>query len=355
MNKVSKNSLLQSIEDYTKKIENLDGEILKIDEDIEEDLLFIKKKYGSPRKTIVMDSVEQTAESAGPIPMSNGALLWSHNQIALFDLQNLVNGKTLTNGLKTIKINGKNVKEIIGCHNVHSDIQGLILFTTDGLAKRIETTDIHLNNWMNISDDPIISAVVPVFKEDDKLVIIMTNGKMKIIESNTITKSPSKVGEIAAVQVIKPGKDAIVVINKTGGYHFIDMQDIPLLGRSATGIALNICSEAVFMTQIEQNSDDTLITTIRDADGVSYITKTLLEDIEITNRVNKPKKLITLEDGMCISGLNHVDIRDKESKCVLIGPYSSSQISMQNIRTSDMTKIPKRVPVNVLGIVTYNL
>ena len=355
LNKVSKDSLLQNIDDYTKKINDLDGKILEIDKEIEEDLLFIKKKYGTPRKTILLDTVEQIAEASGPIPISNGALLWSYNQIALFDLQNLVNGKTLTNGLKTIKINGKNVKEITGCHNVHHDIQGLIVFTTDGLAKRIETTDIHLNNWMNFADDPVISAVVPVFKEDDKLIVIMTNGKMKIIESNTITKSPSKVGEIAAVQVIEPGKDAIVVCNKTGGYHFIEMKDIPLLGRSASGIALNICSDEVFMTQIEMNSDDTLITTIRDSDGVSYITKTMLEDMEMTNRVNKPKKLITLDNEMCVSGLNHVDIRDKESKCILIGPYSSSQISMQNIRTSDMTKIPKRVPVNVLGIVTYKL
>jgi hypothetical protein len=40
---------------------------------------------------------------------------------------------------------------------------------------------------------------------------------------------------------------------------------------------------------------------------------------------------------------------------VLIGKNSTSQITMQNIRSSDMTKIPKKVPVTTLGIVTFKL
>ena len=78
----------------------------------------------------------------------------------------------------------------------------------------------------------------------------------------------------------------------------------------------------------------------------------LLED---TNRVNKTKKLYELGPGYSISGVSLVNTKDKNSKCVLIGRNSSSQISMSNIRSSDMTKIPKKVPVLSVGIVTYSL
>ena len=355
LNNVSKEGIIASIKDFETKIKDLDGKVLIIDDEIISDLETIKAKYGRPRRTVITELGDEIQESSQPILISNGALLWSHNQYAIFDLQNLVNGKALTNGLKTVKIDNKNVKEIIGCTNINRDVSGIIIFTSDGCAKKIETKDIEANNWNAFSEDPIIVSAVPVFSESDKIIIAMKSGKMKIIESNQITTTSSKVGDVSCAEILDETKDYVMFLNRTGSYHLIKISEIPELGRSAVGVNINLCSEIIYMTQIERNSDDTFITSLQDKDGISYIMKTSQDELEDTNRANKPKKLFDLDDGFITTGINSIDIRDKDAKCILIGPYSSSQISIQNIRTSDMTKIPKRVPVNVLGIITYNL
>ena len=50
-----------------------------------------------------------------------------------------------------------------------------------------------------------------------------------------------------------------------------------------------------------------------------------------------------------------VDIKNKDYKCIMIGKNSTSQISMQNIRTADIDKIPKKVPIAIVGIISYKL
>ena len=135
----------------------------------------------------------------------------------------------------------------------------------------------------------------------------------------------------------------------------IKISDIPLIGKSAGGVLLNIESTNVYMTQIEKDSDDTLIVSLNDQFGDPYIMKRTQDELTETNRANKPKMLINVGDDVIVTNVNHVDIRNKEGKCIMIGPYSSTQMSIQNIRTSDMTRIAKRISVNTLGIVTYNL
>ena len=355
LNRVSKDTLLKNIADLDEKIKDLDGKILRIDDEIKEDLIKIRNKYGRPRRTIVMDLEDEKSEAATSIPMSNGALLWSYNQFAIFDLQNLVNGKALTNGLKTVKINNKNVKEIIGCHNVTKDISGIIIFTTDGCAKKLDISDIqNTNNWVTFKDEPVIQCCVPVFSDDDKIIIINKSGKIKITPSNQFSKQLSKASDVVCAQVVESSKDSLFVMNESGRYHLIKILDIPEAGKTAAGVLLNIECDNCSMTQIERDTDDTIITSLKDEEGYTYIMKTEQADLEDTNRVNKSKKLFDLE-GFTTTNVNHIDIRNKEAKCIIIGPYSSSQMSIQNIRNSDMTKIPKRVPVNTLGIVTYNI
>ena len=134
------------------------------------------------------------------------------------------------------------------------------------------------------------------------------------------------------------------------------MKDIPELSRTAAGVQIVLPeNEKISLTQIERFSDETGICSIIDNDGYSYILKIEQDFLEDTNRVNKPKKLFDLDDEFKSTNINIVNVREKDSKCVLIGRNSTSQITMQNIRSSDMTKLPKKVPVNVLGIVTYKL
>jgi hypothetical protein len=92
-----------------------------------------------------------------------------------------------------------------------------------------------------------------------------------------------------------------------------------------------------------------------DEHGYSYILRVEQDIIEETNRVNKAKKLIELDSGFELTYVNMVNTKDKDYKCILIGKNSTSQITMQNIRSSDMTRLPKRVPVNTLGVVSYKI
>ena len=74
-----------------------------------------------------------------------------------------------------------------------------------------------------------------------------------------------------------------------------------------------------------------------------------------TNRANKPKKLINLDGDFKFMNICEVNVRDKDAKCVLIGKNSTSQINMSNIRSSDLARIPKKVPISLVGLVTYKL
>ena len=109
------------------------------------------------------------------------------------------------------------------------------------------------------------------------------------------------------------------------------------------------------MIQMEQYSYETGLCSIVDDNGYSYVLRIEQDLLEETNRVNKVKKLIELDDGFKMTNVNLVNTKEKDYKCILIGRNSTSQISMQNIRSSDMTRIPKRVPVNTLGIVSYKI
>jgi hypothetical protein len=109
------------------------------------------------------------------------------------------------------------------------------------------------------------------------------------------------------------------------------------------------------MIQVERYTDECGILSIIDNEGYTYLMKIEQELLEDTNRANKPKTLISLDTSFKVTEVNMVNLKDKDCKCILIGRNSTSQISVQNIRTSDMDKIPKKVPVGALGIITYKI
>ena len=76
-------------------------------------------------------------------------------------------------------------------------------------------------------------------------------------------------------------------------------------------------------------------------------------EFEITNRSNKGRLLASLDDGYIFGKINKVNLRDKESKCSLIGRYSTSQISVTNLRTCESGIDTKKVPVETMGILQY--
>lgn len=356
ISKVGKATIIENIKDLEEKIAELDRKLLTIDEDIIADLDFLGKKYGRPRRTTVIDKGMET-EEATQIPMSNGILLWTHNQFAVFDTQNIINGKTLMNGIKTVKYEGKNTKEIIGSHNIESDILGLLVFMRDGTAKRLDIKDIiSPNNWISLGDEPVITGMIPILTEEDKYITISNSNKIKVTDVSQINRQFINAGDVKLVQRLDPKKDHLLVMIENGKYHLISIADIPELGRTAAGVNIELPhNKMISMTQVERHGDDTPIFAVQDNEGYSYLMKSEQEVLEETNRVNKPKRLFNLSSEFKLTNVHKVNIKAKTYKCVLIGKLSTSQISIQNIRISDMFKIPKRVPVLTLGVVSHNL
>ena len=357
LNNTSKDELQRIIDEAHKKIADLDERSRHIDDAIIDDLEKLRKKYGRPRRTVILEEHEVNNKNISSIPMSNGAILWSRNQYAIFDLNNLINGKTLMNGVKNVKFEGKNVKEIVGCHNIKEDLVGILLFMNNGVAKRINVSDIvGINNWISVADEPVISGIIPIHDDNDKYIVISDNNKIKISSVESFGKQAVTTGNMRLVQRVEKGKDVCLITTESGRYHFIKISDIPELGRTASGVNITLPdNESISMIQMEQYSDETGLCSIVDDSGYSYVLRIEQDLLEETNRVNKVKKLIELDDGFKMTNVNLVNTKEKDYKCILIGRNSTSQISMQNIRSSDMTRIPKRVPVNTLGIVSYKI
>ena len=354
LSRVSKDALIKNIEELRNKIIIGESELLLIDQRMIESLDDIKNKYNRPRRTLLTDTNDEN-ESTSSIIISNGALLHSHNQYSIFDIQNIVNGKTLMNGLKSVKIGGKNVKEIIGCHNIENDIVGVIMITDDGMAKRIDPSEISAtNNWIPLDIEGIISTMIPIYNDDDKIIILSDSNKIRIIPVESIKKQLVNVGKINVAQRFELDKSHVIVATESGKYHMINSKEIPELGRTATGVMVNLPdNEKVSMMQIKTMTDDSLLCSITDNEEYNYILRVDQEYIEETNRSNKPKKIIDLGDNFKLKEINKFDIRMKESKCILIGKYSSTQMSLQSLKLADLLYNPKRIPIETLGVVQY--
>ena len=330
------------------KIKELEDKLEDTDKVIIDNLLMMKEKYNRPRRTDVFDIQKEQSEKTS-INISNGAILYSRDAVGIFDSSALMNSKTIMSSLKGVKVNGKNTKEIIGYHPINKNVSGTIIFSEDGTARRTKMSEIPItNNWITTNpDNNFITAVIPVYEEDDEKYVVTINKdyKVKIFNIEEINTKKVQTGKIIAASIInKKTTNNLLIYNEFGEYIYIDKNEIPELSRSSAGnstsfeqgknfkiipITKNVDIENLIVGFIENNDD-----------GVCTYTAFSEESLRLGHRTNKPKEFFKLKHSKFI-GVGTVNAKTKNSSTIsLISPYNVNTINGKNIKDNmDFKKI----------------
>ena len=347
LTRASKPSLISNIKILEDKIKSIEEKIEDIDQVIIDNLNMMKEKYNRPRRTKVFD-IQEEKNSKTSINISNGAILYSRDAVGIFDSTALLNNKTIMNTLKGIKINGKNVKEIIGYHPVNKNIAGTIIFSDDGTARRTKLTEIPItNNWITTNpDNNFINCVTPVYEnsKDTYIVTINKDYKIKMFDVEEISNKKVQTGKIisAATINLKEIKN-LLIYNEFGEYIYIDKNEIPVLSRSSAGNSTAFERGKKF-TIIPISSSDEIdnlfVSFIEDNDGSCTYTAFNENNLKICHRTNKPKEFFKLKHSH-FAGLGLVNAKTKNNSSVsFIGPFNITVVNGKNIKDKmDFKKI----------------
>lgn len=355
LSSVSKDELIKDMDKLREKIKYLEDCLINIDELIIKDLLFMKNKYGRKRRTEVMDLKEEQ-NSKTSINISNGSLLYSRDSIGIFDSTVLSNGKTLLNSLKPVKINGKNVKEIIGSHTVKRDVTGVIVFTKDGSARRLTVKEIPItNNWITTELENEITSAIPVYEnEEDSLIIVMNDDyKIRSFKVSDIGKSKVSVGKVISSKYIDKDEinSNVLIINEYGDYLYIEQNEIPMLSRNSQGNNTGFINGDHFNIHLlNKDLNDTIMIFVKDSEGSTYCSAIDINRLVIGKRTHKPKQLLKLKNfNYCNSAMINNKIKN-DSNIILIGNYSTISLKGRFIKDSMEFKKINITPLNAIQI-----
>jgi len=355
LTRASKPALLSNIKNHKDKIKETEDKIENIDQVIIDNLLFMKEKYNRPRRTQVVD-IQQEKNDKTSINISNGAILYSRNAVGIFDGTSLLTGKTITNTIKSVKVNGKNTKEIIGYHPVNKNVAGTIIFSDDGTARRTKLTEIPItNNWITTNDERnFITSVVPVYENEDDNYIVTVNKdyKIKIFKADEISFKKVQTGKIISAHTIniKSTKN-ILIYNEFGEYIYIDKDEIPVLSRTSAGNSTAFSQGKNFEiipVSFTEDFENVFIPFVENEDGTCTYTAFEESILKLAHRTNKPKEILKLKHSKFI-GIGLVNGKTKNgSSIVLIGPYNINTVNGKNVKIGMSNK---KISLNPFGII----
>lgn len=355
LSSVSKDELIKDMDKLREKIKYLEDCLINIDELIIKDLLFMKNKYGRKRRTEVMDLKEEQ-NSKTSINISNGSLLYSRDSIGIFDSTVLSNGKTILNSLKPVKVNGKNVKEIIGSHTVKRDVTGVIVFTKDGSARRLTVKEIPItNNWITTELENEITSAIPVYEnEEDSLIIVMNDDyKIRSFKVSDIGKNKVSVGKVISSKYIDKDEinSNVLIINEYGDYLYIEQNEIPMLSRNSQGNNTGFINGDRFNIHLlNKDLNDTIMIFVKDSEGSTYCSAIDINRLVIGKRTHKPKQLLKLKNfNYCNSAMINNKIKN-DSNIILIGNYSTISLKGRFIKDAMEFKKINITPLNAIQI-----
>ena len=336
----SKEELIEKIKRIDEQIEENKYFRTHIEDIIVEEAEALLSKYNRPRRTIVPDSCDENNE----IEIMSGALLVSRNQIALFTINDVTNGKILLNGLKSVKINGRNVKEIIKAHDIKGKLEGVLLILRDNTAKYMPVNEIGIiNNWKSIDCMEEIIDAIPVYDYENDIVSVFTSdNKLKGVNVNEFKNrflSLVPAGNIVAACRNDIMGSEVLLMDEDSNYLTIPLDNVPVLGRTASGVKTGfdiVEGKRFIMEQLESDCNSLVLGLVNDnSDGL--ILPLQLTAIQFTtSRTNKPKKL-NIGNRRVLS-INQVNTANKQSKCILIGRTTTVQLRINNFKQSGCEK-----------------
>jgi DNA gyrase/topoisomerase IV subunit A len=354
LSRYSKDDLTNTITKNKARIEELTHDLTRIDSIIVKELLEIKEKYHRPRRTTVLENSQSKSKrennASGNMSIGNGMVLWSGDQVGLFDQDFLLHGKKINQGLGRSAI-------VDGSNPTTSEMKALVVFHKNGTAKRVELTTFRLPNaWQKIGDSPIVS-VIPVYDVDTETIVCLSEDYLiRQFNPNEISTRSVQVGKIISAAYTKGQKDMILVMDNVMNYLYLPKEEIPVLSRTANGVKTSIDDKAkgVFVSVMNSQSPSAIVV-IRMGDNdmsQGYVHFVNPATLIAGKRTNKTKSLVEDAGYMRALGASTIVAKDLKTELILIGQTELTSVPMKHVRA---TGAPRRVPMIPTGSIVYEL
>jgi len=292
---------LQEEKNNLEKIMAMLEEILSSDEKlnyvIKEELKKIKKEYGTPRKTVIIDEVEEIKiDTTEMIPKEDVVVVVTHDGYIKRVSQR-------SYGASDDETYLKDGDYVIGLYNINTT-QTVLVFTDMGNYLFIPVYEIpevkwkdmgkHVSNIISMSIDEKIIDSMPVYNfDDDRHITIFTKNGMvkrtKLIDFK-VGRYTKEIGMInlkdddRVVDVDYSNNSEVFVATRNGFGLWYDVNEISVVGIRAGGVKSIKLKDDEVVSSCLFNSSCEYITIIMDK-GTAKRLK--LSEIEKTSRANK--------------------------------------------------------------------
>ncbi len=342
--RTSKVKLENDIQKGLDRLKELEYAMNTIDQILIQEAREIGEKYKRDRRTTVID---ESLGNKTAITISSGAVLYSETSFGVFNAQGLSNSKILLNSLKPSKINGKMVKEIKSFHRLNKNITGIIIFTSDGYAKRVKIQDIPLvNTW--IVSDSVITTIVPIYEnsEDGTIIVITEDMNIRKIKIEDISTRVT-VGKVIASHYSLYDDERILVYNQEGKYLYIEGDEIPLLNRNAGGNRIEFNLGDILSIYPIGEAEESLILAYTHNEE-TFIGVMDIAELKSSHRTNKPKSFIDNKKFSFYSA-SPISFDDKEdSQIICLGKQSSNIIKTKLLKNN---MAPRKISIKAIGFI----
>jgi topoisomerase-4 subunit A len=292
---------LQEEKNNLEKIMAMLEEILassdKLNYVIKEELRKIKKEYGTPRRTMITDSVpEIKIDTTSMIPKEDVVVVVTHDGYVKRVSQRSYSTNTEDTYLK-------DGDYVIGLYNINT-IQTVLVFTDMGNYLYLPVHEIpevkwkdigkHVSNIISMSSDEKIIGSMPVYNfDDDRYITIFTRDgmvkrtKLDEFKVNRYTKEISMINlkdDDRVIDVDYSNNDSVFVATKNGYGLWYDISEVSEVGIRASGVKSIKLKDDEVVSSCLFNPNCEYITIIMDKGTAKRLR---LSEIEKTSRANR--------------------------------------------------------------------